>query len=179
MEYELTPHLKRLIIGRKLSAFLSIVGVPLVAYNLLPFEGAQFWIAFAVVSSFGIFFLFKLLEFLVVKIVYGSNKQLMHDDAQSVIDQYYARQQPQEENSNITQVEFTIEELPEKPVGKYYDADIYEWIKVRSPDGKLVTAYFEDTINPKQMDTYPIPDGHMLIPPGILFKLEDEVEEKE
>jgi hypothetical protein len=186
MEYELTPRLKKVVALRRLAALLTLFGVPFGVYNWLPHGTAFEWIILAVVSALGVFFLFKLLEVAIVWVVYGFNPQLMYDDAQNVIAQQQKRmakvEEPEPTENPAMQMEFTIEELPPAPIGHYYDAEIYEWIKVRSPQGNLVTAYFEDTINPKQMATYAIPDGHMLIPPGILFRLEfpedEEVKEE-
>lgn len=191
MEYELTPRLKRVVAGRRIAALATLIGVPYGLYSSMPHNTALEWIILCVVSALGIFFLFKLLEVAIVWVVYGFNPQLMYDDAQSVIKQQqdgmrkrqsHMVQEEAEDDEEVKNpaidMEFVIEVVPEAPIGRYYDTDIYEWLKLRSPSGQLVTAYFEDTIDPKQLSTYAIPDGHMLIPPGILFKLDIPDDEK-
>lgn len=69
-----------------------------------------------------------------------------------------------------TAVELTIVDMPEKPIGSYLDAKIYEWIDVAGGvPGEKVRFEFYRTVD--NINNYEIERDCILIHPGIVYKL--------
>lgn len=76
---------------------------------------------------------------------------------------------PQE--SNVHPLTFRIHEISEKVIGKFKDADIFDWIDVEASDGKIYRSVFAGTVdfsNPNQI----IPKHSFAVSTGILYQVE-------
>ena len=86
-------------------------------------------------------------------------------------------EEQQEENSPAkvanSDISLKIKDLPAFPVGKFLDEPIYEWIEFAPAvdESKIFRAYFEGTINLEKVKEYTIPEGCILLPPGLLYKV--------
>ena len=94
----------------------------------------------------------------------------------SVAAEYYAKkssgekieEEPQDRNVAI---ELTIVALPDKPLGSFKDAKIYEWIDFKGKSGAdpVVRFIFDRTVdNP---DNYHVEPECILLSPGIVYRL--------
>lgn len=176
MEYKLTPRAERFVKWRRLAALATVVGVPYGIYTLLVgYTGFLFWAAFLVGSFFGCRIVFTILQHLIAMIIYNFDRDLMIQEAQEMGAEVNSsggslELEELEELEENAELELTITKVPDTPIGKYLDADIYEWIEFVDEKGITFIAFFEDTVNPKQMGTFAIPDDCILLPPGLLFK---------
>ncbi len=77
-----------------------------------------------------------------------------------------AENNPSPQKANIIQL--TILNKPEKPIAKYMDADIYEWLDFETEAGTSEKFVYFGTVN-LDRETI-VPDGCVLIHPGILYR---------
>jgi hypothetical protein len=72
--------------------------------------------------------------------------------------------------ATVGAVELTIVNQPEKPIGSFLDVKIYEWLEFAGgvPGEKVRFDFFTTVTN---MDTYTIPEGCILLHPGIVYKI--------
>lgn len=124
------------------------------------------WIPFVIGSYIASRLAVKALMYFAVMIIYNFDVNLMYEESEEMRISEEAPDVPREE------LALTVVAKAESPIGRYYDEDIWEWVEFVDQQGRKLIGRFEDTISPKQMDTFVIPDEHALFPPGILYKLE-------
>lgn len=73
----------------------------------------------------------------------------------------------EDENENIVSVQ--IVNIPDAPIGRYLDGDIYEWLDISGAGFENKRVYFAGTVDPKNTNANDIPDDCMLFPPGVLY----------
>lgn len=171
-QLNLTPRAERIIKIQRVLFLLCAFGIPYGLYDVAKTMGhppfGMWWVPFIVGSLLAARLVFKALLFFAVLFVYQFDLTLMREETEMmsipIVDE--PPQAPREE------IQLTVVSKPDAPVGHYYDAEIWEWIEFVDAKGRHLIGRFEDTINPKQMETYVIPDEHALFSPGILYKLE-------
>jgi len=57
---------------------------------------------------------------------------------------------------------------PTAPIGKFMDADIYEWMEVQDPSGSIQRFEFSGTVNLEKGETPP--PGTLTFIPGIIYE---------
>lgn len=62
---------------------------------------------------------------------------------------------------------------PDHPIARYMDEDIYEWIEIETSSGPPQRFIFEGTRPYQEGEPVEVPDNCILIPPGVLYKLDD------
>lgn len=73
------------------------------------------------------------------------------------------------------QVMLKITTVPENIMGYFMETPFYEWIEVLGSDGGNVRMNFFGTMDLKNGITHAIPQGCILLPPGILYQVEPAV----
>lgn len=169
----LTPRAIKVIKAQRLIILLSILGVPTLLYHLAGKDLQGFWwIPFIIGTYILTRLTVKALVWCSVMVIYNFDVNLMYEEAEEMaIPPEGPAAAPREE------LQLTVVAKPEAPVGRYYDEDIWEWVEFVDQTGRKLIGKFEDTISPKQMGTFVIPDEHALFPPGILYKLELKIAE--
>jgi hypothetical protein len=74
-----------------------------------------------------------------------------------------------EDDTDVINVDLEIAGHPEKPVGKFMDAEFYEWIDFKF-DGKVRRANFFGTANLR--GDVVLPDRGVLIQPGLIYQFD-------
>lgn len=143
-----------------LSAFLTFACATALAIE------SFFWVF--IVSVFFMWLFMKLLNtvtlmFIQMKVYQGDTEALV-EDAQAAVN---AINNPPPQ-SEVRLLMMKIVDIPEKPIGRYMDADIYEWIMVQDPEGKIQRFEFTGTVNLERGETPP--PGTLTFPPGIIYE---------
>jgi len=63
---------------------------------------------------------------------------------------------------------------PEKPLGKFMDANIYEWLHFVGGDG-VVRRFTYHSVAQTPAQRINLPEGCIIVPPGIIYKMDDEL----
>lgn len=172
----LTPNVEKIISVMPWVLLISGALAGCLAYGGLEWFGVKGWVLWsgvlAITYPLTRIINAIILYFVVVFIYKGDYEQITKEAIE--MEWVEADELPQQEQA---EVQMTVVSVPDKPIGHYLDAEIFEWIEF-SRNGQLIMARFADTISPKQQKTFEIPDEHALFPPGILYKLEPkQVEE--
>lgn len=69
-------------------------------------------------------------------------------------------------------LKFTVLAVPETPVGKFMDHDIFEWIDIVDTAGTKYRCFFTGTMNLSSGKTFTIPAKSFVLPPGIIYQVE-------
>jgi hypothetical protein len=144
-----------------LSAFLTVVSALALAIE-------SFFLAFLA----GIFFMWlfmKLLNtvtlmFIQMKVYQGDTEALVQD-AQAAVNAINNPPPPQPE---VRQLMMKVIDIPENPIGKYMDTDIFEWMDIQDPEGVTQRFEFTGTVNLEKGETPP--QGTLTFPPGIIYE---------
>jgi uncharacterized membrane protein len=107
-------------------------------------------------------------------IFYGSNTDQLLADA----NEFHAESnEASGEDSGIVvnEVTLTIVEVPKTPFGKFMDADIFEWIDVKDKNDETLRLKFFGTMDITNGITQSLPEGCVLLPPGILYQDESAI----
>lgn len=103
------------------------------------------------------------------KNIYDGNMDAYDADMQRVIldsiGSNAATNEPQRENASL---HLTILSKPEKPIAKYKDADIYEWMDFADENNNPQRFFYFGTSDLGKETV--IPDGCILIQPGIIYR---------
>lgn len=75
----------------------------------------------------------------------------------------------------IEEMVLTIVKTPEKPSGKFMDVPFFEWLDIRGDDGALHRFNFFGTVDMSKGIPAHIPTGTVLIPPGIYYQVEENI----
>jgi hypothetical protein len=81
-------------------------------------------------------------------------------------------QADEEDTANHTFM-LNILDQPATPIARYMDEDIYEWIEIETSSGPPQRFIFEGTRPYQEGEPIEVPDNCILIPPGILYRLDD------
>lgn len=104
------------------------------------------------------------LMFIQMKVYQGDTEALV-EDAQAAVNAINNPPPPQPE---VRQLMMKIVDIPEKPIGRYMDADIYEWMMIQDPEGKTQRFEFTGTVNLERGEIPP--PGTLTFPPGIIYE---------
>lgn len=106
--------------------------------------------------------------------VYGQELDEMVDDAKDYIkEQSRDTSQDMESTTTYSRLEIKILEKPEKSIGRFMDADFYEWLLIDDGVHGEVKVFFTGTIHMKDgMPLSTVPNGGVLFEPGILYMAE-------
>lgn len=137
------------------------------------FPEAPIFLAFPV-GLFATYFLAKWLgkitHFIINAFVYRGDFKQMYDDAVEVEAERYGNVQVESADAYPL---IDIEVIDKSEViGRYLDADIFDWLILLGQDGVKYKFTFEGTMNPQIDDTRRIPNDCFMLPPGILYKLQ-------
>lgn len=70
-------------------------------------------------------------------------------------------------------IELIVKDCPEKHIGMFKDAKIYEWLDLSEKDSDIVNRfYFDRTVD--NVDTYQIAPDSILLFPGVVYKRESQ-----
>lgn len=105
-------------------------------------------------------------------------KKVYHDDINSFnadmnhVTSHINVEQKMPEEKQATQaptaMELNILNKPEKPLAKYMDSDIYEWLDFEAEDGRAERFIYFGTLDLTKGGSIPV--GCVLIQPGILYR---------
>jgi hypothetical protein len=114
-----------------------------------------------------------LVAFILQLIFYGMDFQTMMKDA-AVASQVLSRRANAPIPPVAHQVQLKIVAYSE-PFGKYKDCPMYDWLDVLGADGKTHRFSYLSTMDIEGGQTFQIPDGCILLPPGILYQVDTPV----
>ena len=111
---------------------------------------------------------------IIQNLVYGQELDELVDDATDYIKEQ-SRDTSKDMGSTTTysRLQIKILEKPEKSIGRFMDADFYEWLLIDDGVNGEVKVFFTGTIHMK--DGTPlstVPNGGVLFEPGILYMTE-------
>lgn len=163
-----TPRAARVLFIHKIALIVLSVAVGYSSLGILNFlfpslEGFGMWVAFLVMSWVGIHVSSQVAFFAILFSVYGGDTQAMEDE---VFNPHLQPSKPEP-----AEVTLTILGNSGEPIAKYLDADIWEWIDFAAADGTKYRGTYEGTMN-FRYGGGEIPANCMLLPPGIIYKLE-------
>lgn len=102
---------------------------------------------------------------------YGAKfQELAHDAAEAA---KFFNEQAADTGSTVNRLALKIVATPEKPMGRFMDAEFYEWIDVEGVgrEGEIHRFSFNGTMDLSRGIVCPIPDNCILFPPGILYQV--------
>lgn len=103
---------------------------------------------------------------------YGFNSEELQRDAAEAVKFYNERAGTDEV---VNKLALKIVGQPEKPAGRYMDAEFYEWIDVEDALGGIHRFSFFGTMDISRGISQKIPDNCILLPPGILYQVDQPV----
>jgi hypothetical protein len=113
--------------------------------------------------------------FILKRIFYGSDTETFLNDARDEFTEYDNRikkniktLEQQNEVAPTEQISIKITSTSEV-YGRYLDKDFFEWIEVANLEGESVRLFFVGTMDISKGITRPVPDGCMLLEPGVLY----------
>ena len=80
-----------------------------------------------------------------------------------------------EPEDTVNQVMLKIVNTPEKILGRFMDAEFYEWIDVAGEDKIVHRFSFTGTIDMSRGVPQKLEDGCILLPPGILYQVDTPI----
>jgi hypothetical protein len=76
---------------------------------------------------------------------------------------------------DVNQVMLKIINTPDKPLGRFMDAEFYEWVDVAGQDSIVHRFLFSGTVDMSKGLPQKIADGCILLPPGILYQVDTPI----
>ena len=155
----------------------ALLSGPLAVFSTLDFlETGLTWES-ALISMVLSWVIFKALSFctfnlLRISIYCFSKKEILADTANAAVFYQNAAHQA---NSIASQFELTVVNTPEKPIGTYQDHPIFEWIDLQGADEQLHRFSFVGTMDIARGITQPIPNGCILLPPGLVYQVDQTI----
>lgn len=176
---EISPRAKRVMsLQRKafiLNAFLStgIAWLILQAFGIVDFL-PTFFLGIIIIH-----FSLRALNFLSLVLiqfhVYGGDIDALKKDADEALEILNGN----EKAPHVVpprSVMLKIVQRPEKVLGRYKDAEFFEWIDVQDEDGIVKRFIFDGAIDME--NGFSVPEGSILLPPGILYSYKNQVDTK-
>ena len=173
----LTPKGRKVVNRQKFAFAFSVFTVPLLIsfflshYLGISYVDVSWWLVILPLSYVGITLLSNLLTIVAVLSVYGIDSRVITEELQLMKNELQQTEAKAEASKSTELIELTIIKKPEKPIARFLDEDIFEWLEF-SANGKHFTGYFEGTLNMKSGMTFSIPDNCILIDPGVLYKIQ-------
>jgi hypothetical protein len=157
------------------SAFVAVLLATLISYVVVAY--LSLGVLMAVVASFCICrVVLSITEAVTLQYVktkiYGGDEELFKSHIAAISSGAFNDPLPAvEENKQVTNVNatFNIVAKPDKPIARFMDADIYEWFDLESSNGAERFVYY-GTIDVANNPQYTVPDGCILINPGIIYR---------
>lgn len=138
----------------------------IMGWGFLSFLGSMCtaWI-FMKVFTYGITFILQL-------VFYGTDFQTMMKDAQAAAQILSRKEAPSSSVANQVSLKITAHS---EPFGKYKDCPMYDWLDVIGADEKTHRFSYHSTMDIEAGQTFQIPDGCILLPPGIMYQVDTPV----
>ena len=169
---------------RTLSAMgfpLAVLGAVIVSIFVFQIQSLMWALIFGIVITRPIWLLWNAFTLTLARwIVYRGDREGAHEESEEVLNHIAQIQKkgvaPQFENlpkaENINAVAMAILEKSDTQVGLFKDTAIYDWMRVRTPENKILRCTYSGIFNGFPGDT--IPEGHIMFPPGIIYYFEEE-----
>ncbi len=156
-----------------LNSFLASGIVFMLIWGMLPDSSDWVRIPLLMVGTyFVVGWLNQISLFLLNLIIYQGNFQEMAREAEHAAAVINGHAPPSIDKSQaIINLDLQIVDRPDNPIGRFMDADIFEWLHIKGTDGKLYRFMFEGTLDMTKGLPNQIPQDCLLLPPGILYKL--------
>lgn len=114
--------------------------------------------------------------FILQRLYYGDNIQELVDDANYASKIFDENPKQMESQQSIAEIiELTIVNTPDKKFGKFMDCEFYEWLDFKGHDNKIVRGYFKSTIDISNGISQHIPEGCILLAPGLLYQVDEPI----
>lgn len=172
-----SPKIEKMMKAQAISSVVVVLGVSAltigVTVSLLGMTVGAFFISLAaawVLSRLGISFM----SFFWSHFYYNGDTNQIIKEADAMSD-YYDQKSKTLLDQPGEMMMLKITDVPKDPLGFFMDAPFYEWIEVLAADGKNLKMNFFGTMDLKSGATHAIPDGCVLLPPGILYQVEPAV----
>lgn len=159
------------------NAILAIVA----AVYLTFFESEQFGLSFFSIVGCAVlsFILNKIFNFLSSVIItwlfYKGDTEALAEEALEAARAMTQEQQELDSPKETVKkdINLKIKDVPSHYVGTFLDEPFYEWIDFApvADESKIFRAHFEGTIDLEKVKEYTIPEGCILLPPGLLYKV--------
>lgn len=108
--------------------------------------------------------IFKVMQFVLVMFIYEFNIDLMEEESREM---KFEGAEP--EVQEMDDIDLTVAKLPEKPIAKYLDVDIWEWVEFTNDAGQKILGTYETTVDMTKQ--YVIDDDCVAFPPGVVYRL--------
>lgn len=184
MKNKINPRMDKMLSYQINMILINSIASLIIAGYLVFFESDQFSVSpFSVAGAAVLAFVIsKVLNFLsaafIQHMIYRGDTDALQQDAENAAEVLRSETEMEEVDEESTStiknnVAIKIVNLPEKTIGTFLDCDIYEWIDLHphGDDSQIFRAYFEGTINLEKTKEYSIPEGCILLPPGLFYKL--------
>lgn len=184
MKNKIDPRMDKMLNLQVNMVFINAVLASCISIYLVFFESDQFGLSiFSILGTAVLaFVLNKILNAiagsLILWVFYRGDTDSLAEDAHNAAKIIAKEMQEETIEQNTTSstkldISLKIKDLPSHPVGSFLDEPIYEWIDFSPADdeSKIFRAHFEGTINLEKVKEYTIPDGCILLPPGLLYKV--------
>ena len=183
---ELDPRIVQLIKEQRRGATFITIGSAVVSTLMAnSFFGGMTLVTFIVSFIIGYFLMQGGMFFLTM---YLQNKFYQNDlegfirDVQDAVEHYSRKSDDPKTECTMKDVEedmpgsFTVVILnkPEKPIGYFQDAPIYDWLDVRGDNDEVLHFEYEGVMNIKEGEPITLEPGRLLISPGIVYKLTEK-----
>lgn len=106
---------------------------------------------------------------------YGNDIEEMVEDAEHAVNFINGKTYEEPEEITVDKVQLTIVDTPDQIFGRYMDHEFYEWLDVKGVDDKIVRFNFKSTMDVSRGISQEIPAGCILLPPGLLYQVDEPV----
>lgn len=140
-------------INRLLGAVLVPAGMWFLLNALWPVGGFIWWLVFVILCGVGTH-LFYVASFAITifTVAATTNVEIPLED----------------DEPELTNLLFTIEDQPSQPIGKFLDVEFYEWLDLKDESGTVRRVNFFGTIDVAREFT--LSPRCVLLPPGLLYE---------
>ena len=167
--------LKQLVLFQFFALIINMVAsitISIYAADYFKLENSFLEIILVLIASWVSFKILNIVGIMIMCVVlYRGNAQQMELDIRS-FHGGEAKELPedtQEEKPSVKKLEWTVISTAEKPLGKYMDADFFEWIELQDENSLSIRFEFDGTADMK-IGAANLRSDQILIEPGILYK---------
>ena len=165
----ISKRLNRVLELQRKAFFLNIILSAVLTFALTSALAIENFLWAFIAGIFLMWLFMKLLNtitlvFIQMKVYQGDTKALVEDTA-AVVNAINNRAPSQ---PDARQFIMKVIHIPEKPIGKYMDADIYEWMDIQDSEGVTQRFEFTGIVNLEKGETPP--EGTLTLPPGIIYE---------
>ena len=168
---EINPKMIKIIRYQERMIFINAIVASVVSiyFSLEFFDSLLISFFAAMVGSFLISKILSSISLQLLQLVYyGANVAQMKKDAGDVVDLIANGHHAPTQN----EIKIKIVSTSPQILGSFMDTQFHEWIEVEDPDGKILKFHFSGTMDISNGLSFQIPDGGLLLPPGILYQVE-------